>query len=231
MLIDRLLTELTEDLGRQTAYLGRERDNLRVVSVAILNGEWFGNSLANAAYSATPAGVTAPVGIAASRPLLIIRFTGQSVDYDQALYTAALDVISVRPDAAFELVAVARARHPGRTGAGRLVGAAECGDRAAAVDRIRHPAAARRADRGVEQCGIDKRSAFVHSLGVIHASRVAHRLGRSVARWGQDARNRASGLHTIPGRLGGDRTRGDPHRRAEELRQWCGMLTSARVCR
>ena len=110
VLIDRLLTEMTEDLGRQTAYVGRERDNLRVISVAILNGEWFGNSLANAAYSATPAGVTAPVGIAASRPLLIIRFSGQVVDFDQALYTAARDVINVRPDAAFELVAVAPAQ-------------------------------------------------------------------------------------------------------------------------
>jgi hypothetical protein len=110
VLIDRLLTELTEDLGRQTAYLGRERDNLRVASVAILNGEWFGNSLATAAYNAGPMAATAPMGIAASRPLLIIRFTGQNVDYDQALYTAARDVINVRPDAAFELVAVAPAQ-------------------------------------------------------------------------------------------------------------------------
>lgn len=110
VLIDRLLTELTEDLGRQTAYLGRERDNLRVVSVAILNGEWFGNSLATAAYNAAPMGATAPIGVAASRPLLIIRFTGQAIDYDQALYTAARDVINVRPDAAFELVAVAPAQ-------------------------------------------------------------------------------------------------------------------------
>ncbi len=109
VLIDRLLTELTEDLGRQTQYLARERDNLRVVSVAILNGEWFGNSLASAAYNAAPVGATAPIGIAASRPLLIIRFIGQ-VDYDQALYTAARDVINVRPDAAFELVAVAPAQ-------------------------------------------------------------------------------------------------------------------------
>lgn len=111
VLIDRLLTELTEDLGRQTQYLARERDNLRVVSVAILNGEWFGNSLANAAYgAASPMGATAPVGIASNRPLLIIRFTGQPVDFDQALYTAAQDVINIRPDAAFELVAVAPAQ-------------------------------------------------------------------------------------------------------------------------
>ena len=110
VLIDRLLTELTEDLGRQTAYLGRERDNLRVVSVAILNGEWFGNSLASAAYNASPVGATAPIGIASARPLLIIRFTGDQVDYDQALYTAARDVINVRPDASFELVAVAPAQ-------------------------------------------------------------------------------------------------------------------------
>jgi len=79
--------------------------------VAILNGEWFGNSLANAAYGAAPGmGATAPVGVASSRPLLIIRFNQAQVDYDQALYTAARDVINARPDAAFELVAVAPAQ-------------------------------------------------------------------------------------------------------------------------
>ncbi len=110
VLIDRLLTELTEDLGRQTSYLSRERDNLRVLSLGILNGEWFGRSLANAAYNAGPIGSAPPVGVAANRPLMIIRFDANNVDYDQALYTAASNVIDVRPNAQFELVAVAPAQ-------------------------------------------------------------------------------------------------------------------------
>ena len=50
VMIDRLLNELSEDVGRQTAYVGNERRNLTVLSLAIKNGEYYGQGLSSRAY-------------------------------------------------------------------------------------------------------------------------------------------------------------------------------------
>jgi hypothetical protein len=109
VLIDRLLNELSEDINRQTAYVAAERSNLTALSLAIKNGESLGNSLANRAY-ATAAPITA-VGRNAStagrRPLVVIRFDRPNVSYQQALYTAVNRVLQRRPQAGFDLIAVA----------------------------------------------------------------------------------------------------------------------------
>src|SRR3972149_6200188 len=55
VLIDRLLNELSADVRRQSDYVTRERGNLSTLSLAISNGELYGQSLANRAFrSATP---------------------------------------------------------------------------------------------------------------------------------------------------------------------------------
>ena len=112
VLIDRLLNELSEDINRQTAYVAAERSNLTALSLAIKNGESLGNSLANRAY-ATAAPIAA-VGInsdtartAGRRPLVVIRFDRPNVSYQQALYTAVSRVLQRRPQAGFDLIAVA----------------------------------------------------------------------------------------------------------------------------
>ncbi len=112
VLIDRLLNELSEDINRQTAYVAAERSNLTALSLAIKNGESLGNSLANRAY-ATAAPIVA-VGInsdtastAGRRPLVVIRFDRPNVSYQQALYTAVSRVLQRRPQAGFDLIAVA----------------------------------------------------------------------------------------------------------------------------
>ena len=57
VLIDRLLNELSEDISRQTSYIGNERRNLNVIGLAIQNGEILGNSLFNRAFAnAAPVG-------------------------------------------------------------------------------------------------------------------------------------------------------------------------------
>ena len=53
VLIDRLLNELSEDVSRQTAYVGNERRNLTTLSLAVKNGELLGTSLANRAYASS----------------------------------------------------------------------------------------------------------------------------------------------------------------------------------
>jgi TolA-binding protein len=121
VLIDRLLNELSEDVNRQTVYLGNERGNLTTLSLAIKNGELLGSSLGNRAFtSAAPIdsrSQAARTPFAASgavagtrRPLVVIRFDRPNVAYEQALYTAVSRALERRPNATFDLVAVAPQR-------------------------------------------------------------------------------------------------------------------------
>ena len=122
VLIDRLLNELSEDINRQTTYVSSERNNLTSLSLAIKNGELLGNSLANRAFataapiasaypsSARPFATPPPPAAAAGRrPLVVIRFDRPNVAYQQALYSAVNKALQRRPQAGFDLVAVAAA--------------------------------------------------------------------------------------------------------------------------
>ena len=122
VLVDRLLHELTDDVTRQTTYIGAERSNLTTLALAIKNGELLGPSLGSRSYAAVlsgrPAagagtgleGATAPRGAFGAdgrQPLVVIRFDRQDVPYQQALYNAVSKALERRPQAAFDLVAVA----------------------------------------------------------------------------------------------------------------------------
>jgi len=107
VLIDRLLSELTEDVARQTNYLGQERSNLTTLALGVSNGELYGTSLGARAYVAPVAPASEPgAGLASGRPLVVIRFDRQNVQYEQALYDAVSRALERRPNAAFDLVAV-----------------------------------------------------------------------------------------------------------------------------
>jgi hypothetical protein len=109
VLIDRLLNELNEDISRQTNYVGRERANLTVLSLAVKNGELFGTSLANRAFSSAGGVASQPqrVGnLANRRPLVVIRFDRDDVPYEEPLFTAVSEALNRRPSAAFDLVSV-----------------------------------------------------------------------------------------------------------------------------
>ena len=115
VLIDRLLTELSDDIRRQSRYVATERNDLNTLALAIKNGEFYGSSLASRAYGTGGAtvkampvapgrGLGSPTG--SRRPLVVIRFDRPSVNYQQALYTAVSRALERRPDASFDLVAV-----------------------------------------------------------------------------------------------------------------------------
>ncbi|MFQ5973455.1 MAG: hypothetical protein ACE5Q3_14085 [Alphaproteobacteria bacterium] len=106
--IDRVLNELNTDITRQSNFIGRERSNLTVLSLAVKNGELFGTSLSNRAFaSAAPvAGASQVTGDPSRRPLVLIRFDQETVDYEQPLFTAVSEALERRPDALFDLVAV-----------------------------------------------------------------------------------------------------------------------------
>jgi len=129
VLVDRQLNELSEDISRQTTYVGNERANLTALSLSIKNGELYGGSLANRAYRAVgdAAASTAVIGgtrpsapIAADgrQPLVVIRFDQPNPPYQQALYTAVARALERRPQAQFDLVAIAS--NQGNTGQAAL---------------------------------------------------------------------------------------------------------------
>ena len=111
VLIDRLLNEISGDLNRQSTYVAAERRNLQTLSLAINNGEMYGASLANRPYMTAFA---APGDSARSslrehgRPLVVIRFDRQNVNYQHAVYQAVSQALDRYPQAAFDVVAVSQ---------------------------------------------------------------------------------------------------------------------------
>lgn len=109
VLIDRLLNELSEDISRQSTYMANERSNLTTLSLAIKNGELLGQSLSNRAYASAPIaqGIRSNRTVSKRSPLVVIRFDSANVDYKQALYNAVNRALQRKPDAGFDIVAVA----------------------------------------------------------------------------------------------------------------------------
>ena len=113
VLIDRLLSEVTSDVRRQTNYVETERSNLNLVSAGIKSGEIYGGSLINIAMAgvagATNIGSLAGLNVDTTgrRPLVIIRFDREEVPYQQALYNSVSRVLEKQPNASFDLVSVA----------------------------------------------------------------------------------------------------------------------------
>ncbi len=66
VVVDRLLNELSEDVSRQTAYVGNERRSLGSLALAIKNGELYGASLASRAFVPANAAFAARGGAAPS---------------------------------------------------------------------------------------------------------------------------------------------------------------------
>ncbi len=137
--IERLLNEISDDLQRQTAYVGNERRTLNTLAVAIKNGELIGGSLANrnaAGFGGGSVGGGSGGGVQLSpppgaslqssflgsagqrRPLVVIRFDRPNPPYQQQLFDAVAQALDRQPAARFDLVAVAPTR--GAQGQGPL---------------------------------------------------------------------------------------------------------------
>jgi hypothetical protein len=116
VMIERLLTELSDDVSRQQQYVGAERQNLNTLAVAIKNGQLYGSSLnrplssgfAPASFDSPPLPAAAPRADVSSSdgPLVTIHFDRPNVSYEGALYLAVKSALDRRPDAAFDVVAV-----------------------------------------------------------------------------------------------------------------------------
>jgi hypothetical protein len=126
VLVERLLTELSDDINRQQSYVANERQNLNTLALAIKNGQLYSSALsgrpmaAAASFEPAMAAPRAAVGtLTADAPLVTIRFDKPNVSYESALYTAVKSALDRRPGAAFDVVAVAPA---GSTPGGAALG-------------------------------------------------------------------------------------------------------------
>lgn len=123
--IDRVLNEVNDDITRTAAYLSSERGNIRTLSLAVTNGDYYGASLASRPFSSAPpstlmqpasmspsSGITAqplmptPAAVSSPRPLVKIKFDQPNVDYEQAVYMAVNEAMQKYPASRFELIAV-----------------------------------------------------------------------------------------------------------------------------
>lgn len=115
--INRLLTQVSDEINRRGAYLRSERLNMTTLSLAIANGELYGQNLANSMFKkaaedgqavySSPSGASAAAYMEEQRrPLVVIRFDRPNVNYEQALYSAVGQALEKYPSAKFDLVAV-----------------------------------------------------------------------------------------------------------------------------
>ena len=110
--IDRLLNMISGDLSRQSTYVATERRNLQTLSLAVDNGEMYGQSLANRPYmmanlpSSGMSGGSASGIAPGTRPLVVIRFDRDNVNYSNAVYQAVSRALDRYPQASFTVMAV-----------------------------------------------------------------------------------------------------------------------------
>ncbi|HUH83662.1 MAG TPA: hypothetical protein VLX85_03580 [Stellaceae bacterium] len=104
--IDRLLGSLSEDISRQSVYVSNERQSLVALSLAIKNGELYGQGNTVRSLALASPTRTGAIPAAERRPLVVIRFNRPDVAYESALRTAVTQALSRRPAASFDLVAV-----------------------------------------------------------------------------------------------------------------------------
>jgi len=106
VMIDRLLSEVSDAVQRQTSYVANERGGLTVLASSIKDGELYGGTP-----GITQAAASGGVQLAsAGAPLVVIRFDQPNVDYQQILYAALNQALQNRPNAGFEVIAISPTR-------------------------------------------------------------------------------------------------------------------------
>ena len=109
VLLERLLTSVGHDVQRATSYVANERSNLTVLANAIKNGEIYGDALGPSMMAAQPPAPSRNLSssLVGGTPLVVIKFDKPNVEYQQILYTALAQALERKPEAGFQVVAVA----------------------------------------------------------------------------------------------------------------------------
>lgn len=106
VIIDSLLTNVSNTVERQTTYVANERSSLTTLASAIKDGSYYGDlggPVAGVAPASFVGGVSGPA-------LVTIRFDHARVDFQQILYTAVAQALQTRPGSGFAVVAVSPTR-------------------------------------------------------------------------------------------------------------------------
>jgi hypothetical protein len=107
--VERMLNELNSLAERQTVYVNAERRRLTQLGQAINSGRLYGPALDQLGTLQAPAAIVTEAALGEREPLVVIRFATDDVAYQDALYQAVSAAIERKPDAIFDLVAVAPA--------------------------------------------------------------------------------------------------------------------------
>ena len=106
IVIDRALLNLNAEIGRQQQVVTAERTGLVQLAADINAGQSYPAQVRTSARAMVPSGF-APVNFTDKKPLVKIVFDKPDVAYEPALYQALSTALQRRPDAVFDLVAVA----------------------------------------------------------------------------------------------------------------------------
>jgi len=103
--VERTLNDLNSLVERQTVYVNAERRRLTQLGQAINSGRLYGPALDQLGTLQAP--LFAEASVAGREALVVIRFVTDDVAYQDALYQAVSAALDRKPDAVFDLVAVA----------------------------------------------------------------------------------------------------------------------------
>ena len=122
IIIQRVLNTVNDDITRTSTYLSSERENLRILGLAVSNGDFYGRSLASRPFSDAPSYslvAAAPQAdspmrgyapqqpaLSGPRPLAKIKFDRSNINYEEPVYLAINEALKRYPSARFDLVAV-----------------------------------------------------------------------------------------------------------------------------
>lgn len=131
-LVNRMRAELTQDIQRQTAYVGKERAQLTALSSAIAAGSFVGGgglvSMGPGPLPGGGMGMGMPMGnmgsgMAMGRPLVTIDFSQPGVDYRGALQGAVSQALARKPNATFQVMGSAANSNQARRNAETVMNA------------------------------------------------------------------------------------------------------------
>lgn len=117
--LERLLSDLSQDINRQQQYVGAQRGDLTTLAMGIQAGQLYAQSLGVQVAPVSTVTLPAAMVTAQDRPLMVIKFNRQNVQYESRLYDAVKSALDRRPSAVFDVIAVSPRRgSPGETALG-----------------------------------------------------------------------------------------------------------------
>lgn len=105
VVVDRLMSDVSQTIQRQTAYVANERGNLTTLASAIKAGEYYAPLLTAPSAMASNAGF-----VASGSPIVTIRFARSHTTYERELYSALSQALAAKPSASFNVVGISPTR-------------------------------------------------------------------------------------------------------------------------